>query len=62
LPIVEEVGKYAYQVEVPPTMDIHPIFYISLLEPVRNDPLVGQVIPTPEVVIVQGEPEYKLID
>jgi hypothetical protein len=54
--IVKEVGKYAYQLELPPTMDTHPVFHVSLLEPVRNDCLPGQVIPAPEPIIVEGEP------
>jgi hypothetical protein len=59
-PIVNEVGKYAYQLELPPTMDIDPIFHISLLEPGHNDPLLGQVTPAPGPVIVEGEPEYEV--
>jgi hypothetical protein len=43
-------------------MDIHCIFHILLLEPVHNDPLPGQVTPTAEPVIVEGEPEYELED
>jgi hypothetical protein len=26
-------------------MDVYPIFYVSQLEPVCNDPLLGQVVP-----------------
>jgi hypothetical protein len=41
-------------------MDIHPVFHISLLDHVHQDPLLGQVIPAPEPVIVEGEPEYEV--
>jgi hypothetical protein len=41
-------------------MDIHPIFHVSLLEPVHNDPLLGQVISAPEPIIVKGKPEYEV--
>jgi hypothetical protein len=41
-------------------MDIHPVFHVSLLDPVRQDPLPGQTIPTPEPVIVEGESEYEV--
>jgi hypothetical protein len=37
-----------------------PIFHILLLEPVRNDPLLGQVTCTPGHVIVEGKPEYEV--
>jgi hypothetical protein len=30
------------------------------LDPVHQDPLPGQIIPDPEPVIVEGEPEYKV--
>jgi hypothetical protein len=59
-PIVKEVGKYTYQLQLPPTMDIYPVFHVSLLDPVRQDPLPGQVIPAPEPVIVEGELEYEV--
>jgi hypothetical protein len=41
-------------------MDIHPIFHVTLLEPVCNNPLLGQVTPTPGPVIVEGELEYEV--
>jgi hypothetical protein len=59
-PIVKEVGKYAYQLELPPAMDIHPIFHVLLLEPVRNDPLPHQVTHAPGPIIVDGEPQYEV--
>jgi hypothetical protein len=56
------VGKYTYQLELPSTMDVHPVFHVSLLEPVYNDPLPGQLPPPPEPIIVEGEPEYEVED
>jgi hypothetical protein len=41
-------------------MDIHPVFDVSLLDLVLQDPLPGQVIPAPEPVIAEGEPEYNV--
>jgi hypothetical protein len=43
-------------------IDIHPIFYISLLEPVHNDPLPGQITPVLGPVIVEGKLEYEVED
>jgi hypothetical protein len=60
LPIVNNVGKYAYPLELPPTINIYPVFQVYLLEAVHNDLLPGQVIPTPEPLIVEDEPEYEL--
>jgi hypothetical protein len=41
-------------------MDIYPIFYVSLLEPVHNDHLLGQATPALGPGIVEGKPEYEL--
>jgi transposase InsO family protein len=61
-PIIKEVGKYAYELELPPTMNVHPVFHVSLLEPVRGDPMPGQQLPPPEPVIIDREPEYEVED
>jgi hypothetical protein len=41
-------------------MDIHPIFYISLLEPMPNNPLPSQIIAAPVPIIIEGELEYEV--
>jgi hypothetical protein len=43
-------------------MNVHPVFHISLLEPVRRDPMPGQQLPPPEPVIIDREPEYEVED
>jgi hypothetical protein len=43
-------------------MNIHPVFHVSLLEPVRGDPMPGQRLPPPEPVIIDQEPEYEVED
>jgi hypothetical protein len=58
--IIKEVGKYTYQLELLPTMNINPIFHVSLVELVYNNPQHGQIIPATEPVIVKGRPEYKV--
>jgi hypothetical protein len=58
--VIKEVGKYAYQLDLPATMDVHPVFHVSLLEPTRWDPLSGQYLPPPEPVIVDGESQYEV--
>jgi hypothetical protein len=59
-PSIKEVVKYAYQLELLPTMDIYLVFYVLLLELVLNDPLPGQVTPAPEPIIIEGGQEYKV--
>jgi hypothetical protein len=43
-------------------MNIHPVFHVSLLEPVRGDPVPGQRLPPPEPIIIDREPKYEVED
>jgi hypothetical protein len=61
-PIIKEVGKYAYELELPPTMNVHPVFHVSLLEPGCGDPMPGQRLPPPEPIIIDREPKYEVED
>jgi hypothetical protein len=37
--ILERVGQQAYKLELPPAMaQLHPVFYVSLLEPYKLRP------------------------
>jgi hypothetical protein len=59
---MKEVGKYTYQLEPLPIMDIHPTFNVSLLELVHNNCLPGKIILTPAPVIIEGKPEYEVVE
>lgn len=58
--VLERVGTHAYKLKLPPTMEIHPVFHVSLLEPASNNPLKGQQQPPPPPVIIQNEEEYEV--
>ena len=58
--VLERIGTHAYKLELPPTMKVHPVFHVSLLEPVATDPLPGQVQPPPPPVIVDGDLEWEV--
>jgi hypothetical protein len=58
--VIKEVGKYSYQLDLCTTIDVHPVFHVSLLEPTQGDPLLGQHLPPPEPLVVDGESEYKV--
>ena len=57
-PIVKVVSPYAYEVDFPSTVKYHRVQHVSLLDPVYNDPLPGQINPPPPPVIVDQEEEY----
>ena len=58
-PVKRAIGSHAYQLEFPADIKVHPVQPISLLSPVAEDPLPGQIVPPPPPMQVEGkEPEY----
>ena len=58
--IIKPVGSLAYKLNLPPTMKIHPVFHISLLETAVDDPLPGQHIEPPPPVLVDSEEAWEV--
>ena len=58
--IAESVGKSAYRLELPPSMQIHPVFHVSLLEPYVANTFPGRVIPPPPPEIVDSYEEFEV--
>lgn len=56
------ISPYAYELDLPPTMKIHPVFHVSKLEPCANDPLPGHVPPPAPPVMVDGDEEWEVDD
>jgi hypothetical protein len=55
-PVKQIISPYPYELELPDSMKIHPVFYVSLLELASNDPLPGQSqLPPPPVIIEEME-------
>ena len=42
-PVQELIGKRTYKLELPTTLQIHPVFYVSLSYPIFKDLVSGQV-------------------
>ncbi|KAG2000728.1 hypothetical protein GB937_010896, partial [Aspergillus fischeri] len=56
------VSPHAYKLELPASMRIHPVFNVSLLRPVAEDPVPGQRQPPPPPVEVEGLEEWIVED
>jgi len=58
--VTKVISPYAYRLELPPSMRIHPVFHVSLLDHVASDPHPGQVITPAPPVVVDGEEEWEV--
>lgn len=54
------ISPYAYELDLPTTRKIHPVFHVSKLEPCTTDPLPGRIPPPAPPVIVEGEEEWEV--
>jgi hypothetical protein len=52
--VKREVSPYAYELELPRGLRIHPVHHVSLLDPAAEDPLPGQLITPPPTVSVSN--------
>lgn len=58
--VVKSIGTSTARLHLPATVQIHPVFHISLLEHATNDPYPGQTAPPPPDVIVDGVEEWEV--
>ena len=59
-PVIGLVGSSPFRLELPPSIRIHPIFHVALLEPYVKNTFPGRDVPQPPPVIVDGEPEWEV--
>jgi transposase InsO family protein len=60
-PIKKVVSPYAYELDLPENMKMHPTFHVSLLLPSKHDP-VGRQVPEPPPVTVESEEGPYFVD
>ena len=60
--VLAKITEVDFKLELPVSMDIHPIFHVKRLRKAANDPIPGQELPRPEPVILENEEEWEVED
>ena len=58
--IIKTISSVAYQLQLPPSWNIHPVFHASLLSPYRKTPSHGPNFSRPPPDLMKGEEEYEV--
>jgi hypothetical protein len=56
--IIKKISPYAYQIELPPSMNCYNVFHPSLLVPTADDSYPKQNTEPPPLVEIDGEDKY----
>lgn len=58
--VKRKINNVSYELTLPDSLKIHPVFNLSLLKPMTPDPFPDHNAGPPEPVIIDGEEEYKV--
>jgi len=58
--ILKKINPVAFRLDLPPSMKIHDVFHVSLLEPYSPNTIPGRQQDPPPPVIVEDETEYEV--
>jgi transposase InsO family protein len=58
--ITAKIGKAAFRLQLPPSMKIHPVFHVGLLEPFHANDISGRVQDPPPPVTIDGHEEFEV--
>ena len=59
-PIVEKISTQAYRLQLPPSLKVHPVFHVSLLDPYKESEIPGRTQPPPPPVVIEDQFEYEV--
>uniref|UniRef100_A0A803K5R9 Gypsy retrotransposon integrase-like protein 1 n=1 Tax=Xenopus tropicalis TaxID=8364 RepID=A0A803K5R9_XENTR len=59
-PILEQINSVTFKLKLPTNLRIHPVFHVSLLKKVVENPFPGRIGAPPEPVTVQGVEEFEV--
>ncbi|GAA6045532.1 hypothetical protein JCM8097_003958 [Rhodosporidiobolus ruineniae] len=59
-PVEAKIGSSAYRLSLPPEVQLHPVFHVSLLHPHRENPYPDRLPAPPALTIVDGQPELEV--
>ena len=60
--IIKQVNEVAYRLELPPSIKIHPVFHVSLLEPYKDSTIYGRLQAPPPPIEVDGAEEFEVLE
>ena len=58
--VIKEISPVAYQLQLPPSWSIHPVFHVSLLSPYSETPSHGPNFSRPPLDLINDEEEYEV--
>lgn len=59
-PVKRKINEVSYELTLPDSLKIHPLFHVSLLKPAVPDPFPGRGTRPPEPIVIDGNEEFEV--